>query len=176
MRFKGEHIWIIGASSGIGESLAHHLASEGAKLILSARREDKLNALNTSLGNKHHVMALDVADTDALASVVQKAAGLVPAIDRVIFLSAIYDPASIRKMDIGFAAQTMQTNIVGAMALTKALLPIFDKQHTAQLVLCASVAAYTGLPYGQPYSASKAALLGAFDVEVTFRVALAELP
>ena len=65
--FTGKNIWIIGASSGIGESLAHELHAQGATLILSARREEELNALNKSLGDKHIVKPIDVSNAENLA-------------------------------------------------------------------------------------------------------------
>ncbi len=159
MSFQGEHIWIIGASSGIGEEVAKQLAQQGATLILSARREDELKALNQSLGGKHIVAPLDAANATTIEKALKTITNAVTKIDRVMFLAAVYEPTAIRKMDLEFASKTMQINLLGAMALTQALLPVFDKQGGGQLVLCASVAGYMGLPNGQPYSASKAALL-----------------
>lgn len=61
-----KYIWIIGASSGIGEALARELASQGAKLILTARRKDKLDILNQALGDKHHVLPADAGNATEL--------------------------------------------------------------------------------------------------------------
>ncbi len=159
MSFKDEHIWIIGASSGIGKAVANVLAAQGAMLILSARREEELDILNHELGGQHSVMPLDVADITSIQKALKAIIKKTKCIDRVIFLAAIYEPTPIRKMDLELARKTIQVNLLGGMAVTQVLLPIFDKQEGGQLVLCASVASYVGLPNGQPYSASKAALL-----------------
>ena len=66
MQLNGKIVWVTGASSGIGEALCEQLAAKGAILVLSARNEDKLKALNTRLGGNHHVVALDLAKPEAL--------------------------------------------------------------------------------------------------------------
>jgi short-subunit dehydrogenase len=158
MKFTGEHIWIIGASSGIGEALAKELDAQGATLILSARTEESLNQLNDSLGGKHKVMPLDVGDNDAVEQAAATIRKDIARLDRVIFLAAIYKPANINARDVEFSRNLVTVNLLGALYVTYAVLPIFDAQKTGQMVLCGSVAGYTGLPGGQPYSATKAAI------------------
>ena len=69
---KGKHIWIIGASSGIGEALARELSSQSANLILTARSKDKLDALNKDLGGEHQVLPADAGDAAALLKAAKK--------------------------------------------------------------------------------------------------------
>lgn len=158
MSFAGETIWIIGASSGIGEALARELAEQGARLILSARREEELNQLNDALGGEHLVYPLDVSNNEQVTGAAQAAAIKAKKIDRVIFMAAVYRPNDINKMDVEFAKSQVDVNVMGAIYCAFAVLPIFDKQQSGQLVLCGSVAGYTGLPGGQPYCATKAAV------------------
>ncbi|MDG1286898.1 MAG: SDR family NAD(P)-dependent oxidoreductase [Rickettsiales bacterium] len=159
MTFKNEHIWIIGASSGIGEALAKELASQGATLILSARRQEELETLNGELGGDHSVVPLDVSDSDAVQKAFKDVSLHTPKLDRVIFMAALYRPNDVDKMDVEFAKKLVEVNLLGAIYVTYATLPIFDKQKAGQLVLCGSVAGYTGLPGGQPYSATKAGII-----------------
>jgi len=158
MNFQNENIWLIGASSGIGEATAKNLASKGANLLLSARSEDKLNSLKSSLTGAHHVYPLDVSNRQEVFEATKSIRRQHERIDRVIFLAAIYEPTAIEEIDPDFAEKTFRVNMLGALHLTQALLPILQEQKKGQIVYCASVAAYTGLPYGQPYGASKAAL------------------
>lgn len=153
--YTDKNIWIIGASSGIGRALATELASQGATLALSARSEDKLNALNEELGGTHTVLPLDVADDKAMV----KAAQSLPHIDSAIFMAAIYNPAPLSRLDIQSAHQMVNINLNGAFNTVHAVLPILKAQGHGQLVLCGSVAGYRGLPNGQPYSATKAAVI-----------------
>lgn len=154
--FKNENIWIIGASSGIGHALATTLHQQGAKLILSARRTEKLQELNQQLGGNHIVAPLDVSQHDQIHNVVQS---FHMHIHRVIFLSATYNPTFAKEASIELINKIVDINLKGALYLVKEILPIFENQQHGQIAICASVAGYTGLPQGQPYSATKAALI-----------------
>ncbi len=91
MLFSGQKIWLIGASSGIGMALAHQLAREGASLALSARREEKLNALLQELeGGNHIVKPLDVAQMETIAATAKSIITHFSTLDSVIFLPATY--------------------------------------------------------------------------------------
>ncbi len=153
--YAGKQIWIIGASSGIGEALAREFSSQQAQLILSARSEHKLHAINQQLGGNHTVLAVDVADHDALTN----AAKTLQKLDSVVFLAAIYAPHSKQTKDINFIHDMIHVNLGGAFNTVNAVLPLFEKQGFGQIALCGSVAGYRGLPYGQPYCATKAAII-----------------
>lgn len=157
--FRNEVIWIIGASSGIGRALAFQLAASGARLILSARRKDALAEVNASLGGQHQVIAFDISDSDQTLMASQGIFTHFGHIDRIIFMSALYSPMQLDALDLRETKRTLDTNLMGAFNLIDAVLPALKQQTKAQLVLCASVAGYVGLPNGQPYSASKAALI-----------------
>lgn len=157
---KDKYIWIIGASSGIGESLAKDLATHGAKLTLSARREDKLNDIITNLDGSDHITApLDVSKPEELESALSHILKSYPRIDSVIFLAAIYRPHDGEKRPLSFIRSAIDVNLMGAFNLIDVIQTQFENQGHGQLVLCASVAGYRGLPTGQPYCATKAALI-----------------
>jgi len=151
---KNKNIWIIGASSGIGEALARELAAQGAKITISARSEDKLKAIADSLGEGHTALPLDASNPDMLIN----AANSFKDLDTVIFLAAIYAPHSKETKDIDFIHKMLDVNIGGVFNTVNAVQPVFEKQGKGQLILCGSVAGYRGLPYGQPYCATKAAI------------------
>lgn len=158
--YQGEIVWIIGASSGIGAALAQQLATRGAVLALSARRKEALAALRATLGEQHRVFACDVADADTTlrtAMAVQAAFGR---IDRIVFLAAAYTPMRLDALDPAVTKAIIDVNLTGAFTMVQAAMKIFAAQPSrGQLALCGSVAGYTGLPGGQPYSATKAAII-----------------
>lgn len=159
MDFKGEHIWVIGASSGIGRAVAVELANQGATLLLSARRKDKLDALNKELDGQHLVVPVDVADSKSVVGACTEIQKQEITLNRVIFLPALYDPSAVSAIDLEAAFKAVNVNFNGALRVVHGVLLIFEKQQSGQLALCASVAGYIGLPNGQPYSATKAALI-----------------
>ena len=159
MKFNNENIWIIGASSGIGRQLAIGLSKYGANLILSARNQELLVELNNTLGVNNQIFPLDVADSKAMKVTISKVFTQNKTIDRVIFMAALYDPKSIKEIKKDFVEQLMQVNLIAPINLAIDILPYLEKQTKSQIVFCCSVAGYTGLPIGQPYSSSKAGLI-----------------
>ncbi len=152
---KNKTIWIVGASSGIGAALAENLHERGARLVLSARSRDKLEALNIELDGIHEIEPLDICDFDA----VQKAVDRIGGIDIAIFLAASYTPGLIEKAEIEAVHQMIDVNLKGALNFIHCVYPRMIKAGSGQIVLCGSVAGYCGLPNSQPYSATKAAMI-----------------
>jgi NAD(P)-dependent dehydrogenase (short-subunit alcohol dehydrogenase family) len=159
--FRGETIWLIGASSGIGAALAVELAARGARLILSARRPDQLAAVRDACARPHdHIVApLDVGDLAAIDQGVTELRAAVPRVHRVIFLAATYQPGSIIEMTNDDIERVIRVNLSAGFVLARAVTPWLAASGGGQLVLTASVAGYRGLPGGQPYCATKAGLI-----------------
>ena len=154
--YQEKYIWIIGASSGIGEALARELDSQGAHLILSARNQKKLENIATTLKGNHTVLPCDVGNAENLIETAKSIQNL----DSVIFLAAIYTPVNLpAENEIEFVNNALMINLGGAFNTVHAVLPIFKKQGYGHIALCGSVAGYRGLPYGQPYCATKAAII-----------------
>jgi short-subunit dehydrogenase len=155
--YTGKNIWIIGASSGIGAELAKELAASGAKVIISARSADKLQALQSQIGA--YVVPLDAANFEAVNNAAQQIKAELGKINSVIFMAGVYTPTSFENMNIADANQIIDVNFKGALNTVLAVLPILKTQGFGQIALCGSVAGYVGLPNGQPYSATKAAII-----------------
>ena len=153
---KPERIWIIGASDGIGAELARAYAAQGAQLVLSARSQDRLEALAAELGAGHIVLPMDVGDrvsVDAAEAQIAAAGRL----DRLVHLAALYDPGRIEDLDPDMAAQIVSVNVMGSFHIAQIAPKVL--RAGGQVALCGSVAGYVGLPQGQIYSASKAAVI-----------------
>ena len=158
--YNHQIVWIIGASSGIGCALARELSARGAILALSARRKDELEKLNSELGDKNKVFVLDTTDAETTIRTAKAIRVAFGRIDRVIFLAAAYAPMKIDALDFTATKGIVDINLTGAFNLVHAVLPILKTQsEKGQLALCGSVAGYIGLPGGQPYSATKAAII-----------------
>lgn len=161
-----ETIWIIGASDGIGAALARAWAARGARLILSARSEDRLASFAAELGPEHVAQPLDVSDRASLDRAAEAIAALGP-VDRVVHLAAIYDPGKVADIDPEKAAQIVTVNLAGTFHVAQVAPKVL--RAGGQMALCGSVAGYIGLPQGQIYSATKA---GVINLAETLRAEL----
>lgn len=149
-----ERIWIIGASSGIGLELARTYAARGAEVIVSARSAGPLGDIATEIGAR--AVACDVGDRASLRAACDEIAKSGP-LDRIVHLAALYDPGLIRDLDPDRAAQLVQVNLMGTFHIAQLTPPLL--RTGGQLAICGSVAGYIGLPKGQIYSATKAAVI-----------------
>jgi len=156
--YKDKIIWIIGASSGIGAALAKDLSIKGARVIISARGLEKLNLVKGDNANID-VIAFDTSDDVQVKQQVDHVFQSYGVIDSVVYMAALYNPSKITSMSIKDVKDMMDVNFMGAFHTLHFILPYFIKQNFGQIALCGSVAGYRGLPNGQPYSASKAALM-----------------
>jgi uncharacterized protein len=152
---------VTGASSGIGEAAARRLASEGWKLLLVARREDRLERLAGEVGASY--LAVDLVDADApervKARVEDEFGGH---LDLLLNNAGAGWRARFGDEDGGYenVRKTMEINFDAVLRLTEALLPILRRSAPSSIVNVSSVAGRVGRPRGGAYSASKFALAG----------------
>lgn len=163
--FQNKVIWITGASSGIGEELAIQLARAGAKLILSARNEEKLHDLQQKIENhnQHRVVPLDLANLSNLTELTSEILEIYGRIDILINNGGVSQRASANDTSMEVNRQLMEVNFFGNIALAKAVLPIFRAQGAGQFLVVSSIAGKFGFHLRSIYSASKAALVGYYE-------------
>lgn len=155
MDFAGKTIWIIGASAGIGAALAQALAAQGAKLILSARDRAILQDVAQDFDSAR-IEPVDLAQAGDLERVCERLRDITP-LDAVICTAALYEPSRIADLDPDKAEAMVRVNILGTLEVARLCPPLL--RDGGQLVLFGSVAGYVGLKGGQPYSATKAAVI-----------------
>jgi NAD(P)-dependent dehydrogenase (short-subunit alcohol dehydrogenase family) len=152
--WHGKRVWLVGASSGIGAATARELAARGARLALSARRADKLQALAIDGALLLPCDATDVASLAAARSQLLAAWG---GVDLVVYLAGDYVPMRADSFDLTVAEQVVTVNFNGAMRLASLVLP--DLKSGGGIAFVASVAGYRGLPKALCYGPGKAALI-----------------
>jgi short-subunit dehydrogenase len=166
MDFKDKIVWITGASSGIGEALAYAFARQGAKLVLSARRESELNRVADacrSYGSMTHVMPFDVIDLSVHEGKVNEVIRTYGKIDLVILNAGVSQRSFIENTKFDVYRQLFEVNFFSIVSLTQAILPIFKSQKSGRFVPIASVAGRISTPRRAAYGATKHALIGFFD-------------
>lgn len=158
-------VWITGASSGTGEAMAYAFSQYGARLILSARREEALNEVKNKCAfpEKVKVLPLDLEQHDELPQKAQQALGMYGKIDILFNNGGVSQRSLAAETDFSVDKRLMDINYFGAVILTKSVLPILTKQGSGHIAVMTSLAGKFGIPYRSAYAASKHALHGFFD-------------
>jgi short-subunit dehydrogenase len=156
-------VFITGASSGIGRTLALELAGRGYDLFLTARRLEALEELRAEIATRDparrvEVRQLDVTDDADVASAIAEAAETFGRCDIVVANAGIGNSGRVGEGNLEHGRQIVETNLIGAMATIDAAVALFRHQGGGQIVGVTSVAGVRGLPGSSSYSASKAGL------------------
>jgi len=150
-------IWITGASSGIGRSLALKFANEGWVVAASARRENLLQELHDENKNIYS-FPLDVTNTEQCKTVFNNIIKKFENIEICVFGTGIHDPKSEKSFNLDKIREIMEVNYFGTMNSINSIYEYFNNKKSGQISIISSVAGYRGLPAAGAYCASKSAL------------------
>jgi serine 3-dehydrogenase len=161
---KDRVVIVIGASSGIGRQTAILFAREGARVMASARREDRLQDLAMELAAAgcpiqiHPADVTNVAAMDQLARVTRERLG---EIDALVFVTGDNTPdRSLKRLTPAIWDAMVAVNLNGAYYATQAVLPAMRERRAGHLIYVASVSALMADPSGAAYQAAKRGVLG----------------
>ncbi len=165
MNFTNKIVWITGASSGIGKSLAIELSKQNIKLILSSRNEIALNQVKNECKNSStiKILPLNLENYSNMSLKVEEALLLFGSIDVLFNNGGISQRSLVKDTSIEVDKRIMNINYLGTVALTKALLPHFIQKNSGHFVVTTSIVGKIGTPLRSSYAASKHALHGFFD-------------
>jgi 3-hydroxy acid dehydrogenase / malonic semialdehyde reductase len=159
---KGKIVFITGASAGIGEACAHAFAAAGARLLLAARRMERLEKSASSLRELGaadvHLLQLDVRDQPAVASTIEGLPEAWKDIDILVNnagLSRGLDKLYLGSLDDW--EEMLDTNVKGLLYVTRAVVPGMVSRGRGHIVNLGSTAGELTYPNGAVYCASKAA-------------------
>ena len=161
LNIQDKVILITGASSGIGEACARLLAHKGARVLLGARRSDRLEALVGEIreaGGTAEFRRLDVtsrADTQAFVDFAVERFGRV---DVLINNAGVMPLSPLEALKVDEWDRMIDVNIRGVLHGIAAVLPLMQAQRSGQLVNIASIGAYSVVPTGAVYCATKYAV------------------
>ena len=159
---KNKVVVISGASSGIGKACAWHFAKKGSKVVLAARREEKLKAIGKEMmiaGYEILTVRADVSNEEDCQKLISETINKYKVIDVLINNAGISMRATLEEMDLSVMKKVMDINFFGTVFCTKYALPHILKSK-GSVVGVSSIAGYKGLPARTAYSASKFAMQG----------------
>jgi NADP-dependent 3-hydroxy acid dehydrogenase YdfG len=154
-------IAITGASSGIGAATARLLASRGARVVLGARRTDRLQSLVDDIharGGNAHAVALDVTQRDDVEGFIAHAIGLHGRIDVLVNNAGVMPLSRLDALRVGEWERTLDVNVKGVLYGIAACLPRMKAQGRGHIVNVASIGAHRAYPGAAVYCASKFAV------------------
>lgn len=156
---QGKVVVITGASSGLGEATARLLAQQGAKLVLGARRLERLQALATELNlGEQAVIQTDVTDRHQVQQLVDRAVELHGRVDVMLNNAGLMPSAMLERLHVDEWDRMIDVNIKGVMYGIAAALPVMQKQKSGHFINVASVAGHKVGPGGTVYAATKHAV------------------
>jgi 3-hydroxy acid dehydrogenase/malonic semialdehyde reductase len=164
---------VTGAAGGMGRAIAKALVAEGHKVVLADRDAKGLSELAASLGASAFALTLDITDGPAVAGLLDAIPAAFRPID-ILVNNAGHDIGGRKRFDAGSAddwAAIVETNLIGLMRVTRAVLPDMVQRNTGDIVNMSSINALRIVPDMAPYSASKA---GVHMLTETIRGELAE--
>jgi NADP-dependent 3-hydroxy acid dehydrogenase YdfG len=155
----GKVVVITGASSGLGAETARHLVRNGAKVVLGARRVDRLKALAAELGiGTDAIVGTDVADPSQVQALVDKAIAIHGRIDVMINNAGTMPLAPLELRQIKEWSNVIDVNIKGVLYGVAAALPYMKDQRSGHFINVSSVAGHKVRPGNVVYAATKHAV------------------
>ncbi len=159
---EGKVVVITGASSGLGEATARLLSAQGARVVLGARRVDRIQALAdelTNSGGKALAVATDVTDREHVKALVDAAVQSYGRIDVMINNAGLMPHSPLERLKVDEWDQMIDVNIKGVLYGIAAALPYMQQQKAGHIINVSSVAGHKVRPNGVVYAATKHAVL-----------------
>lgn len=163
MNFEGKTAWITGASSGIGRALAASFSGEGARVILSGRRQRALAEAARGCPGDTLVLPFEATDYEALPGLVDKARAWHGEIEILVNNAGISQRSLALDTDFQVYRQLMEVDFFAPLRLTQLVLPHMVARGSGHIVNISSIAGKLGAPLRTGYCAAKHALMGYSD-------------
>lgn len=163
---KDKVIVITGASSGMGEAAARHLAEKGAKVVMAARRTDRIETIADELKQQGKVavaVATDVTSLDDVKNLVQTAVNTFGRVDVLINNAGLMPLSRLDQGNVEEWNQMIDVNLRGVLHGIAAVLPFMKAQKSGHIINTASVAAHLVFQSSAVYSATKFAVRALTD-------------
>lgn len=154
---------VTGASSGIGREIARQLAAAGARVVVTARRKDRLAELEVELKERGATDAFavvaDLGDPDAAERIVRAADAHLGHVDVLVNNAGFAVPGTFARSDLARTAQMIEVNITASVRLARLILPGMLTRNQGGILNVSSIAGYQAAPYQSTYAGTKAFLL-----------------
>ncbi|QZY54350.1 SDR family NAD(P)-dependent oxidoreductase [Crassaminicella profunda] len=157
---EGERALITGGATGLGFAMAECFIQAGAEVIIVGRNEEKLKEACKKLGKKANYRQFDVTHTTKANTLVEEITKNIGEITILVNNAGVHVKKPIENMTDEDFTQTLNVHVVGAFALTRAVVPFMKKSKKGSILFTASMTSILGQPFVVSYAAAKSAYLG----------------
>ena len=164
--FEDRRIWITGASSGIGESLAKHLSAIGAQVIISSHEPNELKRTKKEAGKIKYeiqILSFDLSNQKDVAAAADKLINDIGGVDILFNNGGISTRTTALETSLEIDRKIMEINYFSGLILTKKLLPGMVERNFGHIIATSSISGKFGFPLRSAYAASKHALHGFYE-------------
>jgi NADP-dependent 3-hydroxy acid dehydrogenase YdfG len=158
---EGKVVIITGASSGLGEAAAHHLADKGASLALAARRTERIEGLAeeiTNNGGEALAVTTDVTEREQVQALVDDAVDAFGRVDVMLNNAGLMPLSPLERLNVNEWDQMIDVNVKGVLYGIAAALPYMQEQASGHIINVSSVAGHVVSPGSAVYAATKHAV------------------
>lgn len=156
----GKRALVTGATGGIGGAIARKLHAQGASVVISGTREEKLQGLADELGERVAIAACNLSDREAVKTLIPRAAEHMGGVDILVNNAGVTrDNLMMRLKDEDWDT-VLELNMTSAFLLSRAALKGMMKQRWGRIIGMSSIVGVTGNPGQANYAASKAGMIG----------------
>ncbi|XP_070547286.1 hydroxysteroid 11-beta-dehydrogenase 1-like protein B [Ptychodera flava] len=163
---KGKRVVITGASTGIGEQIAYSYAKHGARILITARRENVLQQVTKKcmeLGAEEaHYISLDMSNMNHTKKLIDEAEKLFHGLDHLVLNHMTVNYLALWEGDLDVLDRYYTVNVKAYVSLATHALPLLKKTN-GSIAVMSSLAGIVSVPYSSAYCASKSALIGFFE-------------
>jgi serine 3-dehydrogenase (NADP+) len=164
VQLKNQVVLVVGASSGIGRATAVLFAREGARVMASARREERLQTLQKQLSDEGHTIEIAPADASRareMEQLAQRTHTKLGSIDILVFATGTNTPdRSMKRLTTEIWDTMLSVNLNGAYYITRAVLPSMREKGAGHLIYISSISGLLADVSGAAYQAGKRGLVG----------------
>ncbi len=161
---QGNKVLVVGGSSGIGRATAQALARGGAKVMVAARREDRLLGLQKELGEEGfpiEIAVADVSSASAMEQLASEAMAKLGGVETLVYATGTNTPdRAMSRLTVEIWDMMLTVNLSGAYYITQALLPSMREAKKGHLIYISSISGVLADASGASYQAAKRGLLG----------------
>lgn len=158
---QGQVVIVTGASAGIGEAAARRLGAGGARVVLCARRLERLKALQSEIetaGGRALAVAADVTSPEDRRRIVDETLAAFSRIDGLVNNAGYGQRGPLELIPIEEVRRNFETNVFSLLALTQLVMPVMRKQGSGRIINISSVAGKIARPLSSVYDSTKHAL------------------